>query len=127
MAFPKWCYCEGKRTEHVVAIMQRLAAGAGAGAGHPRRARGLRGGAGGPPRPALPRAGPRHRLRADSRCPAHGTILVVSAGTADLPVAEEAAVTAEVMGNAVERLYDVGVAGLHRLLAHLDRISRPRC
>lgn len=45
-----------------------------------------------------------------------GTILVVSAGTADLPVAEEAAVTAEVLGNEVDRLYDVGVAGLHRLL-----------
>lgn len=45
-----------------------------------------------------------------------GMILVISGGTADLPVAEEAAVTAEVMGNRVERLYDVGVAGLHRLL-----------
>ena len=46
-----------------------------------------------------------------------GTVLVVCAGTSDLPVAEEAAVTAEVMGNTVERLYDVGVAGLHRLLS----------
>jgi len=45
-----------------------------------------------------------------------GTILVVSAGTADVPVAEEAAISADVMGNRVERLYDVGVAGLHRLL-----------
>src|SRR5262249_44043977 len=43
-------------------------------------------------------------------------ILVISAGTSDIPVAEEAVVTAEVMGNRVERLYDVGVAGLHRLL-----------
>src|SRR5262245_3764149 len=51
-----------------------------------------------------------------------GTILVVSAGTADLPVAEEAAITAELMGNRVERLYDVGVAGLHRLLASLDKL-----
>lgn len=47
-----------------------------------------------------------------------GRVLVISAGTADLPVAEEAALTAEAMGNEVERLYDVGVAGLHRLLAH---------
>jgi NCAIR mutase (PurE)-related protein len=46
-----------------------------------------------------------------------GTIAVVSAGTADVPVAEEAALTAEVSGNVVERVYDVGVAGLHRLLA----------
>ncbi len=49
-----------------------------------------------------------------------GTIAVVSAGTADLPVAEEAALTAEHYGNKVERLYDVGVAGLQRLLASLD-------
>lgn len=44
-----------------------------------------------------------------------GTVLVVSAGTADIPVAEEAAVTAETLGSSVERLYDVGVAGIHRL------------
>ncbi len=50
------------------------------------------------------------------------TILVVSAGTADLPVAEEAAVTAEVMGNTVERLYDVGVAGVHRLLDNKEKL-----
>jgi pyridinium-3,5-biscarboxylic acid mononucleotide synthase len=47
-----------------------------------------------------------------------GTIAVISAGTADVPVAEEAALTAELAGNHVERLYDVGVAGLHRLVAH---------
>ena len=47
-----------------------------------------------------------------------GTIAVVCAGTSDIPVAEEAAVTSEIMGNRVERLYDVGVAGLHRLLGH---------
>lgn len=52
-----------------------------------------------------------------------GTILVVAAGTADLPVAEEAVVSAEIMGNRVERLYDVGVAGLHRLLAEQARLS----
>jgi len=52
-----------------------------------------------------------------------GAILVISAGTADIPVAEEAAVTAEVMGNTVDRLFDVGVAGLHRLLAHIEKIQ----
>jgi len=51
------------------------------------------------------------------------TILVMSAGTSDLPVCEEAAVTAEMMGNTVERLYDVGVAGIHRLLANRHRID----
>ncbi len=49
-----------------------------------------------------------------------GTIVVATAGTSDIPVAEEAAITAEVLGNKVERLYDVGVAGLHRLLSRLD-------
>ena len=55
-----------------------------------------------------------------------GVILVVAAGTSDTPVAEEAAVSAEVMGNDVERLYDVGVAGLHRLLAAQDRLRAAR-
>jgi len=50
------------------------------------------------------------------------TILVMSAGTSDLSVAEEAAVTAEVMGNSVERLFDVGVAGIHRLLGHREKL-----
>jgi NCAIR mutase (PurE)-related protein len=58
--------------------------------------------------------------------PGSGTILVAAAGTADLPVAEEAAVCAEVMGNRVDRLYDVGVAGLHRLLAEGSRLSAAR-
>ncbi len=49
-------------------------------------------------------------------------ILVISAGTADIPVAEEAAVTAEVMGHNVERIYDAGVAGIHRLLAHYENL-----
>jgi NCAIR mutase (PurE)-related protein len=52
-----------------------------------------------------------------------GTIAVVCAGTSDLPVAEEAAVTAEIMGNRVERISDVGVAGVHRLFGQLDRIQ----
>ncbi len=51
-----------------------------------------------------------------------GFIAVVTAGTSDMPVAEEAAVTAEVLKNRVERLYDVGVAGLHRLLSRLDML-----
>ena len=51
-----------------------------------------------------------------------GKIVVATGGTSDIPVAEEAALTAEVYGNKVTRLYDVGVAGLHRLLAHLDDI-----
>jgi len=56
--------------------------------------------------------------------PAVGAVAVVSAGTSDQPVAEEARVTAEVMGCTVETYYDVGVAGLHRLLAHTEAICR---
>src|SRR5215213_899944 len=55
-----------------------------------------------------------------------GGVLVAAAGTSDLPVAEEAAVTAEVMGNTVDRLYDVGVAGLHRLLREHNRLRFAR-
>ena len=55
-----------------------------------------------------------------------GTVAVAAAGTADLPVAEEAVVCLEAMGNAVDRLYDVGVAGLHRLLAVHDRLTSAR-
>ena len=55
-----------------------------------------------------------------------GDILVVTAGTADIPVAEEAKVTAEVMGSRVESLYDVGVAGIHRVLGQQDRLLRAR-
>ena len=51
-----------------------------------------------------------------------GTIVVATGGTSDIPVAEEAALTAEALGNKVTRLYDVGVAGLHRTLAHMDEI-----
>ncbi|MGN0984787.1 MAG: nickel pincer cofactor biosynthesis protein LarB [Gemmiger sp.] len=55
-----------------------------------------------------------------------GTILVATGGTSDIPVAEEAALTAEALGNRVVRLYDVGVAGLHRLLAHIDELMSAR-
>jgi hypothetical protein len=55
-----------------------------------------------------------------------GVVLIAAAGTSDLPVAEEAAVSAEVMGNDVDRLYDVGVAGIHRLLAQRDRLAAAR-
>lgn len=53
-------------------------------------------------------------------------LVVVAAGTSDIPVAEEAAVTAEIMGNRADRLYDVGVAGIHRLLAESDRLRKAR-
>lgn len=52
-----------------------------------------------------------------------GTVLVCSGGTADMPVAEEAAITAEMLGNKVEKLYDAGVAGIHRLFSNKDKID----
>jgi NCAIR mutase (PurE)-related protein len=55
-----------------------------------------------------------------------GTILVITAGTTDIPVAEEAVVTAQFMGNHVETLYDVGVAGIHRLLSERERLEAAR-
>jgi hypothetical protein len=55
-----------------------------------------------------------------------GTICIVSAGTSDIPVAEEAVLTAQLMGNRVARLYDVGVAGIHRLLPHREELTQAR-
>jgi pyridinium-3,5-biscarboxylic acid mononucleotide synthase len=65
-------------------------------------------------------------LHQDSTIYGKGRIAVVSAGTSDIPVAEEAVVTAELMGNEVERLYDVGVAGIHRLLANRKSLTKAR-
>ncbi len=123
--FPEVVLCAGKRTDHVVAIMARLAEGPGpvlATRAAPEVFAAVRA--------AVPAARYHDLARAIVYEPQPlprrpGRILVISAGTADLPVAEEAAVTAELMGNAVDRLYDVGVAGLHRLLAHLDQLRRP--
>jgi hypothetical protein len=65
-------------------------------------------------------------LRRNSEKSGRGLILVICAGTSHIPVAEEAAVTADLMGNEVEQLCDVGVAGLHRLRAHGDPLMRAR-
>jgi NCAIR mutase (PurE)-related protein len=121
--FPEVVLCEGKQTAHVVSIMSHLCAGNST--------------------VLATRATPQVFAQVQERVPGvqyhelaramvyepnplpkrGGKVLVISAGTADVAVAEEAAVTADVMGNHVERLFDVGVAGLHRLLAHLERIS----
>ena len=70
------------------------------------------------PRLAIAYPGPRKAL---------GSIVVATGGTSDMPVAEEAALTAEALGNRVTRLYDVGVAGLHRLLSNLEPLMQARC
>jgi len=61
-----------------------------------------------------------------TRLPAREGLVVVAAGTSDIPVAEEAVVTAEIMGTRAERLYDVGIAGLHRLLAEQERLRKAK-
>jgi NCAIR mutase (PurE)-related protein len=120
--FPEVVLCTGKRESHVVAIMERLAAGPGpvlATRANPELFA------------AVQKVVPAARYNEPARLIIYepqplpkrkGVIMVVTAGTSDIPVAEEAATTAEVMGNQVDRLFDVGVAGLHRLLAHVDRI-----
>ncbi|MBI3484821.1 MAG: nickel pincer cofactor biosynthesis protein LarB [Acidobacteria bacterium] len=65
-------------------------------------------------------------IRRNTTIAGKGTILIVSAGTSDIPVAEEALITAETMGNRVESLYDVGVAGLHRLMGHREKLTTAR-
>ena len=65
-------------------------------------------------------------LRQKSEKIGKGTVAIVCAGTSDVPAAEEAAVTAELMGNDIARIYDVGVAGIHRLLAHKAELSQAR-
>jgi len=66
------------------------------------------------------------RIWRDRTMRGKGKLAVVSAGTSDIPVAEEAKVTAEVMGNEVDSIYDVGVAGIHRLLANSERLGEAR-
>ena len=65
-------------------------------------------------------------IKRDSKVVGKGTILVVSAGTSDIPVAEEALLTARIMGNHAEHLYDVGVAGIHRLLENRSALAEAR-
>jgi NCAIR mutase (PurE)-related protein len=114
---PEAVFCQGKTPEQVVAILRRLAA-------HHDNVLATR--ATPDVVQAIAAAGLPHNDHAEARIvvinpkPLEGVglIAVVSAGTSDIPIAEEAAVTAEVLGNRVERAYDVGVAGLHRLLDH---------
>jgi NCAIR mutase (PurE)-related protein len=124
---PEVVFCEGKTLEQVVAICERLEAATGSFLGtraNEPTADALR--ARFPNVVWNPMARTVHLAAADRPAPAAGPILVVSAGTSDLPVAEEAAVVAEAFGTRVERLVDVGVAGLHRLLAAGDTLQRAR-
>ena len=120
--FPEVIFCTGKTDDQVAAIAERIVA-----AGSDLLAT---------------RATPAMHEAVRTRCPSAeyheaartivvqenwqdqgiGEVLVVSAGTSDIPVAEEAAVTARVLGNRVERVFDIGVAGIHRLFSHREAI-----
>lgn len=123
--FPEVIFCEGKTDPQILAIAKSLLGRKGpflATRIGPRAAR------------ALCRLHRRARYHADARVVAvsgpagqrSGRVLIVTAGTADIPVAEEARVTAEVMGSRTETLYDVGVAGLHRILGRQELLHRAR-
>ena len=121
--FPEVVYCEGKTLQQAAAILQVLAARHANVLGT-RASRELFDVV----KPVLPGAVyhelPRLIVLENEPLPKDPdhTIAVITAGTSDVPVAEEAAITAEVMGNEVLRIYDVGVAGIHRLLGRVDEI-----
>jgi pyridinium-3,5-biscarboxylic acid mononucleotide synthase len=124
--FPEVIFSQGKTTDQIAAIAERIVA-----RGHTLLATRASAEQFEAVRGVVPDAvyHPSARIieRRAGEIPAGtGTILVASAGTSDQPVAEEAAISAEVMNNTVDRLYDVGVAGLHRLLAASDRLSAAR-
>jgi pyridinium-3,5-biscarboxylic acid mononucleotide synthase len=124
--FPEVVFCEGKTTDQVVAICERLEAATGSFLGtRTSEAMAARLQARFPDMVWHPLARIVHLAgKRTTRSP--GTILVISAGTSDLPVAEEAALVADALGHSVERLVDVGVAGLHRLFAATEQIQRAR-
>ena len=122
--YPEVIYCQGKKLDHIQAIVERMAARGQVNILATRAGRDVY--------EAVKKVVPDAEFHELARIvtvrrvqipPLKGKIAVVSAGTSDLPVAEEAAVTAEVLGNTVERMYDVGVAGLHRLLANARTLN----
>ena len=123
--FPEVIFCEGKTVAQVVAIAKTLL----------RKNNALLATRVEPPvARALVRLSKRATYHEEARVVAipppkllrRGSVLIVTAGTADIPVAEEARVTADIMGSTTDTLYDVGVAGLHRLLGQQDRLHEAR-
>jgi len=122
--FPEVVLGTGKTAQQIAAILNELAQG-----GATVFATRVPPGAAQQILPAVPGARylavPRAVVVGEAPAPdrGRGSIVVVSAGTSDVPVAEEAALTAELAGNRVERIFDVGVAGLHRLMAHRETVA----
>ena len=129
LGHPEVVFCQGKTPEQVVAICERLEAASGGFLGTRASAEVAQLLQSRFPDLIWNSLARTVHLPAPSRGTSArktGTILVVSAGTSDLPVAEEAAVVGEALGHPVERLVDVGVAGLHRLLASADQLRQAR-
>ena len=124
--FPEVVYCAGKTTEQITAIVRNLAEKADHNILATRAGREVY--------EAVAAAVPDAEYHDIARLviirrgnqEKRGCIVVLSAGTSDMPVAEEAALTAEAMGNRVERIYDAGVAGIHRLFHHRDQLMAAR-
>lgn len=124
--FPEVIYCPGKTADQIIAIMKSLSA-----AGQNSFATRASPDQFAAVHLAFPNAVHHIAARAitldvSPLPPPQGRVLVITAGTSDIPVADEAALTAERLGARVERLLDVGVAGLHRLLSHLDELKKAR-
>lgn len=124
--FPEVVYCSGKPDEYLVRIFQRLAEengevlGTRASEEQYERVREVL--------PEITYDRISHILKLEKKDKEHiGNVAVCTAGTSDIPVAEEAAQTAEFFGTRVQRIYDVGVSGLHRLLAETDGIQEANC
>lgn len=125
--FPEVIFCQGKTVEQVVAIAEKITS-AGSDLLATRASREMYEAV----RERIPETEYNELAKTISlfkkttlpdEAEKRGTILVMSAGTSDVPVAEEAAVTAQALGNRVERIFDVGVAGIHRLFAHREKIE----
>ncbi len=119
---PETIYCEGKTPEQVAAIIEKMKVknsnilGTRASAEVFEKVREVA------PEAVYYPVARVFTVKKSDEMQSEKVIAVITAGTSDIPVAEEAAITAETMGNQVDRIYDVGVAGIHRLFARLDRI-----
>ena len=124
--FPEVIFCSGKPDEFLVNIYERMAESEGQAFGTRASARQYE-----LVRKVIPDISydPVSRILKLERTPKEqkGLVAVVTGGTADIPVAEEAAQTAEYFGTKVERIYDVGVSGIHRLLAQTDKLQEANC
>ncbi len=124
--FPEVIFCMGKPDDYLVSIYRKMYEETGAVFGtrankhqYEMVKREV---------PAITYDAVSHILKAETKAREQtGCVAICTAGTADIPVAEEAAQTAEYFGSRVERIYDVGVSGLHRLLLQLDTIQRANC